>query len=893
MSCVKCGDVCKCISFESTDGSIVVTKKGTAFGCTFDIKQNGDALYILEFDDNTRRLCIKNTKGVEIDCVTIPDATQALSLQGNVLSITGGNSVTLPDLPDLNINSSSIRVQQGGPGGLNVLLEVEPSTDADNAIILGSDGKLYAPTTEQTNTFDAPVTFNAAVTANAPALFSAFEATGDATLKKTTLTDLQATGTSEFNDVTVNGQFGINQGGVVVYPDVYRGDYNTSTLYFLNNIVTYGNQLWVYYATSASSGHTPVDGSTYWKLYDTSTGTPGADGKSTELRFAVNGSSTAAPAIVNTDVNPAGWVLDPPVVGEAQYLWMTKAVKDSTGNLVGTWSTPVRLSGLVGPPGSQGTSSNLPFKETIFKRSSTVPATPTGGSWNTPVPSGWSDGIPAGSLQLFESTRIFTNDGASPQQAAWTTPVAVTDTAYVDYEFSSVATSPGTPTTVPANWHDTGTEDDIWQAIRITKNGVQGPWQVVKIKGENGEDGAPGIQGELGPAGPFLSYAGNWQSDVAYYGSADRITAVFYNDNYYVTRTDAGGNIPVGVVPINTVYWNAIQGNYESIATGLLLAQVAYINNLAVSFLRTGAPQAGVSGTEHIEIYPSFATLQGFRSQGEPGYDGLTDSDLHYLANSIIFFGINDDGARDEASVNSNMLSKYSALSGDPATVGTDQFNSDGTPITEAWNTGVAIRMNSGQYASVLSQQGYYVKDTTSSKFFSTLTSHYLVTPSAVIQNTLSAGNLNSRTITQPALMFGGKTFLIAHSGNGGLQAAGYYLQASSPNNIIIQNDTGSGETDVAPVVLIRNYSYNNTPVTDPIGGSTLYTFYCPTPGQVYRIVSSIAGASLSLDTDVNIYRKDGSTATTSITLNAGESITIMATTPSSGSLTGTAFIEL
>ena len=88
---------------------------------------------------------------------------------------------------------------------------------------------------------------------------------------------------------------------------------------------------------------------------------------------------------------------------------------------------------------------------------------------------------------MWMSTRIFTNTGGAPQQAAWTTPSVVTDTADIDFEFSAAASNPGNPTSSPKLWHNTATSDDVWMAVRKKSNGVWGAWEVSKIKGEDGK----------------------------------------------------------------------------------------------------------------------------------------------------------------------------------------------------------------------------------------------------------------------------------------------------------------------------------------------------------------------------------------------------------------------
>ena len=137
---------------------------------------------------------------------------------------------------------------------------------------------------------------------------------------------------------------------------------------------------------------------------------------------------------------------------------------------------------------SKGDSGVAQFKSIVFKRTNSTPATPTGGSYESPVPSGWSDGVPSGEQQLWMSTNVFCSDGTS---GGWTTPRPATDTADIDFEFSAVETNPGTPTSAPSNWHNTATSSDIWMAVRKCKNGTWGSWEVSKIKGEKGADAEP------------------------------------------------------------------------------------------------------------------------------------------------------------------------------------------------------------------------------------------------------------------------------------------------------------------------------------------------------------------------------------------------------------------
>lgn len=144
-----------------------------------------------------------------------------------------------------------------------------------------------------------------------------------------------------------------------------------------------------------------------------------------------------------------------------------------------------------GAQGQPGISPNTAYKSTVFVRATSQPAKPTGGSYAQPVPSGWSDGVPAGDNILWASTRIFSSDGEDPQQAEWTTPQQLTDTSTLEVVFSS-SESPANPSGHPnvnPEWSGTADETTIWMSVSQETNGVWGAWQTSRIKGEKGQDG--------------------------------------------------------------------------------------------------------------------------------------------------------------------------------------------------------------------------------------------------------------------------------------------------------------------------------------------------------------------------------------------------------------------
>jgi hypothetical protein len=188
-------------------------------------------------------------------------------------------------------------------------------------------------------------------------------------------------------------------------------------------------------------------------------------------------------------------------------IWL--AVRRKRNGVFGSWD----VTRIKGEDGIDGIAS---YKSIVFKRAPTLPVTPTGGSWGTPVPSYWSDGVPSGTDRLWMTTRIFTSTGASPQQALWATPQSTSTIAEIDFEYSDAVT-PGNPTDNPANWHNVATLDDLWLAQRTTLEGIPGPWNITKISGENGKHAFAAYKSlvfKRSGTKPTLPTTGDWDTPV-------------------------------------------------------------------------------------------------------------------------------------------------------------------------------------------------------------------------------------------------------------------------------------------------------------------------------------------------------------------------------------------
>ena len=254
--------------------------------------------------------------------------------------------------------------------------------------------------------------------------------------------------------------------------------------------------------------------------------------------------------------------------------------KVSNGVYDGGWV----ITRIYGEKGNTGQSS---FKSTVFCRTNTTPIAPiaaqgtyaqphppTGTSWPVYDEEGdtitgvyWHDGIPDGEAILWACTRIFSSDGLSPQQAAWSDPRQMTDTDTFDVEFALMQTNDATPATPTDNnrhkdaspygytgqvWFDpdldkysaSGVRRDFkqmyWRAEREKKNGVWSDWVIVRIKGETGN------------AGRSVS------SFTEYYALTTMQTGVTYNNVTWVE-----GRMPTGDEVNGPYLWNYEEITYS------------------------------------------------------------------------------------------------------------------------------------------------------------------------------------------------------------------------------------------------------------------------------------------------------------------------------------------
>jgi len=175
---------------------------------------------------------------------------------------------------------------------------------------------------------------------------------------------------------------------------------------------------------------------------------------------------------------------------------------------------------------------------------------------------------------------------------SWSQPIQVTgeqgtDGQFVDFKFRSTSdmNPPTWNSTLAAMLNPTGWLDNPPQ---LPANGAV--WMITAWKQAGGTqlisnwDAPARISGDKGE-NPALVYRGEYNKDASgktvvqtYYGTNTRVDCVKYNNAYYVARIDAGNGFS-GILPTDTNKWNPFGASFDSIATGLLLAEMANIGD--------------------------------------------------------------------------------------------------------------------------------------------------------------------------------------------------------------------------------------------------------------------------------------------------------------------------
>ena len=463
----------------------------------------------------------------------------------------------------------------------------------------------------------------------------------------------------------LNGVFVQSQGGTEFPLPCYRGEWQMNVAYFVGDTVSYAvdGKYSLYQCYKDCKGIVPTN-STYWAIH-ASAGSDGKDGKdgvngndgtpgnSTEFRFAKNGSTTVPPTVIIKvgAVFPENYSVEEPTIGVAEYLWMIHAtISGDKKTLVTPWSDPIRVTprdgsngqnGVDGAPGDDGV--GISSVTNFYARSSSGTTAPTACSTTHRA-------LTSILRFLWNYERITYTNGTHNDTAAHVIGVygatgqqgnpGVGIKTITEYYLATTASSGVTRQT--SGWTTSiqainATKKYLWnyECVEFTDNTFHYTDPV--LIGVYGDKGDKGDKGES----PALVFRGDYSPSKVYYGTTSRLDCVKYGNAYYIARIDAGTFS--NIVPTNTAKWNAFGSSFESVATGLLLAENANIANLIFRNQRlessaktNGIPNFFLDGLKNIA---SFAA-------GNVVFDGASAT-LGWL--SVVgreLLGFDDDGVQ-------------------------------------------------------------------------------------------------------------------------------------------------------------------------------------------------------------------------------------------------------
>lgn len=385
----------------------------------------------------------------------------------------------------------------------------------------------------------------------------------------------------------------------------------------------------------------------------------------------------------SNDYIPDGWTDDP--VGptrELSFEWVSKRAK--VGTVWSAFSTPALWSKFT----EDGTD-----HEFIYRRTTTysTPATPGTSQTDDYVPSGWTDD-PVGVTSTYIYEWMSKRDKIKGTWSSFSTP-----SLWSKYSFDGQAGSPGTDgrseytvycrsssqphtpsgTTIPpSGWALDPPSGSIplWgsKAIFNGNGSLYRNWSYpVKISGDSGVAGA---------TGPAITYRGAYSPSKQYSGSPERVDVVKEGNYWYMAKTTAG--VIPSAPPTEKTYWTQLQGQFESIATGLLIADQANIagwrfrdnyiesqnNNVVLNGNASSGPnialganyanreQAPLRMYDDGRIVATRGTIGGFNISDTQ----LSSSKMKIAPNNGIFF---DENANKMARIGTDVISSSAGTS--------------------------------------------------------------------------------------------------------------------------------------------------------------------------------------------------------------------------------------
>lgn len=287
--------------------------------------------------------------------------------------------------------------------------------------------------------------------------------------------------------------------GDVVPLGVYRGVWNKDYIYYYGDEVSYTDNsgatcTYRYNHATPSKGIVPTN-TVYWGVVaQGANGKNGVNGSTFYFIYTAESSTPSTPTFTDPTslIGQSVWSLKPPTPTSGKFVYMSQAMLNARTNAFGTWSTPIRITGLNGENGADGTDIEFIY----LRNTGDTPSKPASVNKDDYVPSGWTDS-PSGitATYQYEWVCVRTKPSGSGTWAAFSTPVIWakwgdkgTDGDGTEYVFkrTEVETAPdailvssATDGYVPTGWTDepSGVSADYpfeWVSVRHKTNGKWG-----------------------------------------------------------------------------------------------------------------------------------------------------------------------------------------------------------------------------------------------------------------------------------------------------------------------------------------------------------------------------------------------------------------------------------
>lgn len=284
--------------------------------------------------------------------------------------------------------------------------------------------------------------------------------------------------------------------GDVVPLGVYRGVWNKDYIYYYGDEVSYTDNsgatcTYRYNHATPSKGIVPTN-TVYWGVVaQGANGKNGVNGSTFYFIYTAESSTPSTPTFTDPTslIEQSVWSLKPPTPTSGKFVYMSQAMLNARTNTFGTWSTPIRITGLNGENGADGTDIEFIY----LRNTGDTPSKPASVNKDDYVPSGWTDS-PSGitATYQYEWVCVRTKPSGSGTWSAYSTPVIWakwgdkgTDGDGMEYIFqrTEVETAPSTPLIfspnagfVPSGWTDepSGVSADYpfeWVSVRHKTNG--------------------------------------------------------------------------------------------------------------------------------------------------------------------------------------------------------------------------------------------------------------------------------------------------------------------------------------------------------------------------------------------------------------------------------------